>query len=209
MPTRVWWGITNPFKAHSEIPGLSPCRPGNVVFHVFLQFQSWLQGVGSHPNTPPASSLQLCADGGATSLELKPALNAVLWRSRQELSGLPVALSHHEKHHASNTIQLCRRNVSPPYAVYRLQAWLQSCSFPLTGMVMPPGPTGFLGWHKKSDSCNELLRRYISNWLQFLRGASSWLRILCRRIQCHQTWQHVENRDLSKSCHACSAELWL
>lgn len=149
-----------------------------LYFRVFLQLQSWLQGLGSSPNTPPATPLQISADGGTVSLELKPALNAVLWWSRQELSGLPVALSsHHAKHYASNTIQLCRRNVSSPCAVCRLQAWLQSLLLPPhRGVIMAPGPTGFLGWHQKPDSCNEVLRRHIklppvSIWCQQLTEA--------------------------------------
>lgn len=149
-----------------------------LYFTVFLQLQSWLKGLGSHPNTLPSFPLQLSADGGTASLELKPALNAFLWWSRQELSGLPVALSsHHAKHHASNTIQLCRRNASSRCAACRLQAWLLSLLLPpLRGVIMASGPTGFLGWHQKSDSCNELLRRHIkvapvSVWCQQLTEA--------------------------------------
>lgn len=49
-----------------------------LYFTVFLQLQSWLKGLGSHPNTLPSFPLQLSADGGTASLELKPALNAFL-----------------------------------------------------------------------------------------------------------------------------------
>lgn len=145
MPRKVWWGVTNPFKAQ-RFQVCSPADQAMLYFTVFLQLQSWLQELGSHP---PASPLQLSADGGTVSLELKLAPNAVLWHSRQELSGLPVALSsHHAKHHKSNTIQLCRRNVSPRCAVHRLQVWLWSPLLPpCRGVIMAPGPTGFLGWY--------------------------------------------------------------
>lgn len=162
MPTRVWWGVTNPFKAQrSQV--CPPADQAMLYFTVLLQLQSWLQGLSSHPNIPPASPFQLSADGGTGNLELKLALNTVLWWSRQELSGLPVALSsHHAQHQKSNTIQLCRRNVSSRCAVCRLQPWLPSLLLPpQRGVIMAPGPTGFLGWHQKSDSCNELLTRHI------------------------------------------------
>lgn len=128
MPTRVWWGVTNPFKAQ-KFQVCLPADQAMLYFTVFLQPQSWLQGLDSCSNTPPASPLPLSADGGTVSLKL--ALNAVLWQSSQELSSLPVALSsHHAKHQESNTIQLCRRNVSPCCAERRLQVWLWSLLLP-------------------------------------------------------------------------------